>query len=168
MVVKSRDPLFKIPKTPQNCSSKLNSTEHIWILVSATNLRSLYLVQHSLSFFFFFLLTSLRAARSGWSPPVPLTGGYTCEHRLLQLACRSLCIPPPKASRCYLSTAKYHSNSRAGLPAPLRRRRTAPAELWVASNDPIYRPEDTQRDATRGRGCARTSDIQKMQFNHSP
>lgn len=52
---------------------------------------------------------------------------YTCERRLLQLACRSLCIPSFR--RCYLSTDKYHGNSRARLPAPLWRRRTAPAEL---------------------------------------
>lgn len=39
---------------------------------------------------------------------------YTCERRLLQLACRSLCIP--SYSRCYLSIGKYHGNSRARLP----------------------------------------------------
>lgn len=43
---------FKIPKTTQIRSSTLNSTEHLWVLTAASDVRSLYLVKH---FFFFFL-----------------------------------------------------------------------------------------------------------------
>lgn len=62
------------------------------------------------------------------APPSPSQADrwYTCERRLLHLACRSLCIPSFRRSD--LSTDKYHGNSRAWLPAPLWRR-TAPAEL---------------------------------------
>lgn len=37
---------------------------------------------------------------------------------------------PPSYRRCYLSTGKYHGNKPSLTPAPLWRRRTAPAELW--------------------------------------
>lgn len=114
MVVKSRDPLFKIPKTTQNCSSKLNSTEHVWILVSATKLRSLYLVQHSQGSFFSCSQVWKRLDQDETTSPSQTDQWYTCEPKLIQLACRSLCIPSYR--RCSLSIGKYHGNSRAGLP----------------------------------------------------
>lgn len=107
---------FKIPKTSQNSSSKLNSAEHIWILMSATSLHSLYLVQHSPRVSFLFSVShkseidSIRMEPLG---PSQADQRNTCECRLLQLACRSLCIPSYR--RCYLSTGKYHGNSQVGL-----------------------------------------------------
>lgn len=99
---------------------------HMWILVSATNLRSLYLVQHSPSVFFLSLSLSFspqvseRLDQDEAPSPSQADKWYTCERWLLQLACRSLCIPSYR--RCYLSTGKYHSNNRAGLPHRCGRR----------------------------------------------
>lgn len=81
-------------------------------------------------FLFFVPVTHKSESGSIWlkhPSPSQADRWYTCERRLLQLACRSLCIP--SFHRCYLSIGKYHGNSRARLPAPLWRRRTAPAEL---------------------------------------
>lgn len=56
--------LFKIPKTTQIRASKLNSTDHLWVLMSLSDVRSLYLVKHFFLVFsvFFFSVASLRAA----------------------------------------------------------------------------------------------------------
>lgn len=92
-----------------------------------------------LGFFFFVLLQVWERLDQDEAPPVPhkRIGVNTCERRLLQLPRRSLWIP--SYSRCYLSADKCQSNSRAWLPAPLWMRRAAPAEVWVASNDPVAR-----------------------------
>ena len=49
------------------------------------------------------------------SPPHRRIGWYTCDRRLLQLACRSLCIPPPTADAICL-LASTTATSRAWLP----------------------------------------------------
>lgn len=145
MVVKSRDPLFKIPKTTQNCSSKLNSTEHIWILVSATKLRSLYLVQHSLRFFFCYSQVWARLDQVEAPESSQADQWYTCDRRLLQLACRSLYIPSYR--RCYLSTGKYHGNSRVGLP---HRRGGGELRLRNFGLPRFCRPRQIKKSVTRG------------------
>lgn len=106
--------------------------------MSATNLRSLYLMQHSPQFFFlsFFYSQVWELLDQGEAPsPSQADQWYTCEPKLLQLACRSLCIPSYR--RCSLSIGKYHGNSRAGLPHRCGRRGTAPAELWDASDNSV-------------------------------
>lgn len=113
----------------------------MYISMSTLNLRSLYLVQHYL-FFSVPCKSESGSIRMKHPSPSQADRWYTCERRLLQLACRSLCIPSYR--RCYLSTDKYHSNSRALLPAPLWRR-TAPAELWVASNDFVARKANREK-----------------------
>lgn len=145
MVVKSRDPLFKIPKTTQNCSSKLNSTEHIWILVSATNVRSLYLVQHSPRVFF----SVTHKSESGsirMKPPSPSQADQI--HLRSQAATISLQeslypLLPPMLSVYWQVPRQQPSRT----PAPLWKRKTAPAELWVASNDSVARK--TEKSVTR-------------------
>lgn len=48
-------------------------------------------------------------------------------------------------------------------PAPLWRRRTAPAELWVASNDSVARKTNREKRHTMSaEEFERTSDIQNM------
>lgn len=49
---------FKIPKTTQIRSSTMNSMDHLWVLTSASDVRSLYLVKHFFSLFFLFCFKS--------------------------------------------------------------------------------------------------------------
>lgn len=161
MVVKSRDPLFKIPETTQNCSSKLNSTEHVWILVSATNLRSLSLVQHFPSLDFFFSVTSLRAARSEWSSQ-SLTG-WSVIHLRTQAATISLQeslypLLPSMLSVYWQVPRKQPSRT----PAPLWRRGTTPAELWVASDNSVPPKNREKRCTISTEKFERASEIWEM------
>lgn len=131
---------FKIPKT--NCSSELNSTEHVWILVSATNLRSLYLVQHSprLSVVVgVFSVSHKSESDSIWMKRSVPRGG-SAKHLRTQAATISLQESLYPLLPTILSVYKQvprQQPSRA--PAPLWKRRTAPAEVWVASNDSVVR-----------------------------
>lgn len=82
---------FKIPKMTQIRSSTLNTTDHLWGLMSASDVRSLYLVKH-FSLSFFVLLQVCERLDQDEAPPVPhqRIGVNTCERRLLQLPRRSL------------------------------------------------------------------------------
>lgn len=55
---------FKIPKMTQARSSTLNSTDRLWVLMSASDVRSLYLVKHFSLFFFFFFFFLLFCCKS--------------------------------------------------------------------------------------------------------
>lgn len=100
------------------------------------------------------------------SPPHRRIGWYTCDRRLLQLACRSLCIPPPTADAICL-LASTTATSRAWL-----LHRCGGGELRLRNfggrlekTDPV--PErQKQRKKTRHktsvrRNAGRTSDVQK-------
>ena len=117
------------------------------------------------------LLANLRAARSGWSPSVLLTGGSvddTCDRRLLQLACRSLCIPPPTADAICL-LASTTATSRAWLPhrcggGELRLRnfggRLGKKRIPSPPKDK-NRGGKTRHKTSARRNAGRTSDVQK-------
>lgn len=103
----------------------------------ATNVRSLFLVQHSLGSLFLFYPPSLcysqvleRLDRD--EAPQSPSQADRLIHLRSQAATISLqeSLYPPSYRRCYLSTGKYHGNKPSLTPAPLWRRRTAPAELW--------------------------------------
>lgn len=132
MVVKSWDPLFF--QNSRDDSELLIKTEFDGAYADFGVCVKFAIIILGATFSSLFYLPSCYSqvwARLGLdvAPPSPSQADrwYTCERRLLHLACRSLCIPSFRRSD--LSTDKYHGNSRAWLPAPLWRRRTAPAEL---------------------------------------
>lgn len=100
MIVKSWDPLFKIPKTLQCCSSNLNSTES-YVGLCVCDKCALIVLGATFSQFFH----SQYFGRLFKIIPQFHTQAdqcYTCECWLLQLACTSL-YPFPSYRWCYLS-----------------------------------------------------------------
>lgn len=122
MIVKSWDPLFKIPKTLQNCSSNgFVRLRQICAHCARCNI---------LPVFFFHPQVSERFFKIKLQFLIQEDQCCTCEHWLLQLACRSLCIPSYRW--CYLSVGSRTTTT--GLDSRTMWKGTAPAVLWVASN----------------------------------
>lgn len=66
---------LKIPKTSQNCSWKLNSTEHVWIWVKCDNSALIVLGATFSSGFFSFFFSPVLERKMRISPPPSLAGG---------------------------------------------------------------------------------------------
>jgi len=104
-------------------------------------------------------------------PPQPLTGG-SVVHLRTQSATMTLqesLYPLLPTMRSVYWQVPRQQPSRT--PATLWRRRTAPAELWVSSNDSVA-PKDEQRNASHDECRANMNALETfkrwfLQFNHS-
>lgn len=130
---------LKIPKTSQNCSWKLNSTEHVWIWVKCDNSALIVLGATFSSGFFSFFFSPVLERKMRISP-LRLSQADQRKHLLLQAANN---YPSGVALYTLLHTvlSVYRQKSRPELlrfAAPLWTTRTAPAEVWLSSNDFVF------------------------------
>lgn len=117
-------------------------------------------------FLFFLFLTSLKATRSGWSRQ-SLTG-RSAKHLRTQAATISLQeslypLLPTMLSVCWQVPRQQPSRT----PTPLLKRRTAPAELWVVSDDSTVRKPNREK-AQRIFNTLKWHEIKcLLEFSHS-
>lgn len=123
-------------------------------------------MQHSPGVSFFLFLTSLKATRSGWSRQ-SLTS-RSAKHLRTQAATISLQeslypLLPTMLSVCWQVPRQQPSRTRT----PLLKRRTAPAELWVVSDDSAVRKPNREK-AQRISNTLKWHEIKcLLEFSHS-